>query len=67
MHIIAHLLYLLQKKVPAIRKHKAGSLSVTKNKLMNSEIGQTNLALGIKLSKMGSEVPDQKKLAEFDK
>ena len=40
---------------------------MTKNKLMNSEIGQTNLALGIKLSKMGSEVPDQKKLAEFDK
>lgn len=57
---------MFQKKHPPISNHKAGSLSVTKKKLENAKICHENLKLGAKLIKMGSDVPDQKRVAKFE-
>ena len=39
---------------------------MTKNKIENAKVGQQNLMLGSKLIKMGSDVPDQKRIAKFE-
>ena len=56
--LFGRLLNIYEKKAPPIRDHKPGSLSVTKNKLMNAKITKENLNLGAKLMDMGSDVPD---------
>ena len=48
-----------------MKDHKVGSLAVTKNKLENAKISQENILLGAKLIKTGSDVPDQRRIAEF--
>ena len=40
---------------------------MTKNKLTNAKICHENLKLGAKLIKMGSDVPDQKRIAKYEK
>ena len=55
-----------QKKAPAVKEHRPGSLAVTKNKLLNAKISQENIMLGAKLIKTGSDVPDQARIARFE-
>lgn len=39
---------------------------MTKKKLENAKICHENLKLGAKLIKMGSDVPDQKRISKFE-
>ena len=64
--LFGRLLNIYEKKTPAIRDHKAGSLAVTKNKLQNARISQENIMLGAKLIKTGSDVPDQARIAKYE-